>query len=154
MSSYDEDAIVREIMARGRAKKAVAQGVPEDITPYDEEIPAIEQVLEVINSRVGTMGNLEAFRTEIIERFAEVNWKVEVEVHEVEFDDGEKIYQFNPILLGRIQPLNRSGETDFDKRRWEVVNDPLGIAPDMKGKTMPFSEAMLHGGSALADPNN
>jgi hypothetical protein len=141
--TFDENAIVRDIMAR-------AAPPPEDLTPYDWELLEFEKVMASLQSKQGQTNDLENFRKEIIGRFAEVNWVVEVQVFET---DQEGLYAWDVNLVGRITPVSKTGESDFDRRRYDVVNDTLEIAPDLKGHTIPFSEALVHN-TALAQPNN
>lgn len=127
-------------MARGQAKRA-GQDIPEDLLPYDWELLQIEKVMAHINAKMGSRQDLENFRKEIIERFAEINWHVEVDVYD---SNVEGMYLFAPNLIGRLSPVNKEG-TDFERRQWEVRNDILGIAPEFdKGETVRFSEALVH----------
>lgn len=138
--AIDEDAIVRDIMARGQAAKQ-GHDIPEDLLPYDFELLEIEKVMTAINAKMGKVTDLENFRKEIVGRFAEINWHCEVEVYSTNADG---VYLFAPQLIGRINPINREG-TDYERRQWEVRNDILDIAPEFeKGETVPFSEAMVH----------
>ena len=116
--------------------------VVEDITPYDWEILLMEKVLHKLNQKTVLPQDIELFHQEVKERFAEINWRVEVQLYDT---TQEGTYIMRPILQGRITPIVPTGESDFERRQWEVRQDILEIAPDIeKGSTVKFNPDQLH----------
>lgn len=86
----------------------------------DSELLVIEKVLEKINERQGKGGvNLEAFRKEIIERFAAIGFRVEVKVYTT---DQEGLYWFEIELADRL-----AGQFDPDRQVHDVTHDILEL---------------------------
>ena len=116
--------------------------VVEDITPYDWEILLMEKVLHKLNQKTVLPQDIELFHQEVKERFAEINWRVEVQLYDT---TQEGTYIMRLILQGRITPIVPTGESDFERRQWEVRQDILEIAPDIeKGSTVKFNPDQLH----------
>lgn len=91
-----------------------------NIEIMDSEIIRIEAVLKKLNEKQGKGGvNQEAFRKEIIERFAEAGFKVDVKWYTTNV---EGVYMPEIDIIDRIE-----GEFDPDQMVHEVTNDLLGL---------------------------
>lgn len=112
--------------------------------PMDSEILEMEKVLAKVKAKEGKSTNLESFRKEILERFANIGWLANVDVWST--DTGA--FAFDVNLIDRISPSPHG--TDYERMKWEIVNDIAEIEPDKKGKTFEFSENGMHN-SDLAD---
>jgi hypothetical protein len=118
--------------------------VPNEVLPqidlYDSEIIQVEKVLEKLNAKQGSYVPVEAFRKEAIERFEEIGLVVNVQVYSC-MDEGGKplddVYAFDITISDRCERK----PFDFDRQRFEVINDVAGIEPDMKGVTFPVPDA-------------
>jgi hypothetical protein len=89
---------------------------------YDSEILMVEKVLERLGEKQRTAQNLEAFRKEIVERFAEIGFAVTAKVFETNQDD---VYAFDVQIDDRTAPH----VMDRDKQVHEAVEDILEILP-------------------------
>jgi hypothetical protein len=90
---------------------------------YDHEILDCEKVLKVLNERQGKSLDLEHFRVEMIERFAEIGLVGSVLVYETNV---EGVYLFEFQIEGRTEKM---AEFDFDRQVHEVRNDVLDLLP-------------------------
>lgn len=103
---------------------------------HDSEILRIERVVNVLNERRGTSLPLEAFRREIIERFAEqAGLKVNVKVFTT---TQEGLYAFTVEIIDRL-----GGEFDPDRQVHEVTNDLLELGEGGVIKTQ-VTDSGLH----------
>jgi hypothetical protein len=113
-------------------------GVDTSIELYDSDLLVIEAVLMMLNEKVGTRRNIQAFHDEIIGRFAEgvdgVGFRVSVTWHEYAVG-GQKVDGAMPeiMILGRIEE-----ETEFDRERQQaqVVGNILELPGQTKGETL------------------
>ncbi len=88
----------------------------------NEEILRIEAVMRKLHERTGTSYDLESFRREIIDRFVEVGFALDVLVYEVTYHGSdEKTYKFVPKLTGRF------GAPDLDRMVNDMIQDSLGL---------------------------
>lgn len=85
----------------------------------DSDIEKIGEVLAIINSRRQHYVILEAFRREVIERFEDIGFKVDVKAWETNLDG---VTAFDIEIQDRL-----SGEFDPDKMVWEATTDYLGL---------------------------
>ena len=109
---------------------------------YDDEILAAEKVLEALGKKQRTSQPLEAFRKEIVERFAEIGLDVFAKVYGT---NQEGVYAFEVEIRGRTVELK---QYDFDKQVHQVTNDILDILPNSeKGQTIKTSGLIVPGGS-------
>jgi hypothetical protein len=103
----------------------------------------MQVVMQDLNAnRVGKSLNLEAFRQEVVHRFEDIGWRVQVNTFETT-EPG--VYAFDFELQGRCNPHPEG--TDWERFGWEVRNDTEGVEPDKKdAPKMPFNPEMLHSG--------
>lgn len=93
------------------------------IEVQDSEIPRIEAVLQVLNSRgPGQRRDLESFRQEIMERFGAAGYRVDVRVYEAETYGSEMIYVYKIVIEERLE-----GQFDPDQQVAEVTSDILDL---------------------------
>lgn len=85
----------------------------------DSDILRIEEVIQIINERQGQYQVLESFRKEIIERFAEAGFKVDVRAFTT---NQEALYSFDIEIQDRL-----AGEFDPDKMVYEATHDILDL---------------------------
>ena len=107
----------------------------------DTEILRVEKVTQALNQRQGKMGtNLEAFRKEIIERFADIGFKVDVKVYTT---DQEGLYAFDIDITDRL-----AGQFDPDRQVHDVTNDILELGDSGVINTQQTASGLhlLHGG--------
>lgn len=91
-----------------------------NIEILDSEIIAIEKVLKKLQDKQGKGGvNQEAFRKEIIERFAEAGFKVDVKWYTTNV---EGVFMPEVSIVDRLE-----GQFDPDRMVHEVTNDLLGL---------------------------
>ena len=99
----------------------------------DADILRLEGVFRRLQSRQGERLNIEAFRQEMCERFADVGFEVFVQAH---YTNIEGVYAFDITINDRLE-----GQFDPDQMVHEVTNDLLGlgtggiIKSDLSGKT-------------------
>lgn len=111
---------------------------------YDTEVLAIEKVLEKLAIKQRTSQNLESFRKEIVERFAEIGFVVYAKVYET---NEPGVFAYEVEMRGRTEAFT----WDPDQMVHEVVNDVLDILPPSeKGQTIKTQkirpgEANTHG---------
>jgi hypothetical protein len=95
----------------------------------DSEIGQIGKVLDALHQKQGSTQNLEAFRQEIIGRFAEIGLIAEVKTYTVaDRATGVEIpdtFGFDIVDLTWIDKK----PFDFDQQVYEVTNDILEILP-------------------------
>ncbi len=106
--------------------------------PMDSEIIEMEGVLRSLKGAEGHSRNLEGFRREIVGRFQDIGWLVEVKCWKT---DGESI-AFDIDIVDRCE-RPRHG-TDYERMQWEIRNDILEIEPEKKGLTSVFNPETLH----------
>lgn len=106
--------------------------------PLDSEILEFEKVLGFLKAHEGKSRNLEGFRKEAIERFAEIGWVVEVRCYSTNTES----VAFDIDIVDRCE-RPRHG-TDYERMQWEIRGDILEIEPEKKGVILPFSEAGMH----------
>ena len=85
----------------------------------DSDILRLESVQRILNDRLGARLNLEAFRKEILERFGEIGFKVDVKVWTTQTPG---IYAFDIEIQERLE-----GKFDPDQMVHEAVNDVLNL---------------------------
>lgn len=85
----------------------------------DSDILRLEKVFRILESRAGTSRPLEAFRKEIIERFGEAGFKVDVKVWSTNLTG---VYQFDIEIQERLE-----GKFDPDQMVYEATHDVLGL---------------------------
>lgn len=85
----------------------------------DSDILRLEKVVRLLNDRVGSRLPLEAFRKEIVERFGEAGFKVDVKVWTT---GREGLYAFDIEIQERLE-----GQFDPEKMMHEVQHDLLGL---------------------------
>ncbi len=109
---------------------------------YDDEILAAEKVLKRLHAKQRTSQNLEAFRKEIVERFAEIGLDVFAKIYDT---NEEGVYSFEVEIRGRTVELK---QYDFDKQVHEVTTDILDLLPNSeKGQTIKTSGLIVPGGT-------
>lgn len=104
-------------------------GVSTLIELHDSDILRLEGVLRRLNTRLGTSVPLEGFRKEIIERFGEAGFGVNVRVFETNV---QSVYSFEIEICQRL-----GGAFDPDRMVHEVTNDILGLGEGGVIKTGP-----------------
>lgn len=90
---------------------------------YDSEILAAEKVLERLHEKQRKATNLESFRKEIIERFAEIGLSVDVKVWTT---NQEGVFGFDVEIIGRTEAI----KWDPDRMVHEVRTDILDLLPN------------------------
>lgn len=95
---------------------------------YDEDVLKLQAVHRQLEGRTYKSHNLHAFEEEILERFAEIGFKVDVKWYTVHSGGIEQAGVFAPVVevIGRCDPLT-AGEFDHDRQRHQVVNNLLGL---------------------------
>ena len=88
----------------------------------DSEIPQIEGVLRHLNAKQGKVVNLEGFRKEVIERFAEIGFKVDANAYEAKTFGKQDLIAWKIVIRERLV-----GEFDPNQQVREVVSDILGL---------------------------
>ncbi len=97
---------------------------------YDHEILAAEGVLKALHEKQRSHQNLESFRKEIVERFAEIGLVVYAKIYET---NQEGVFAFEVEIRGRTEAV----DWDPDQQVHEVVHDILDILPNSeKGQTI------------------
>ena len=89
---------------------------------YDSDFFKIEAVAKKLNESVGKPRQMEGFRKEILERFEEQGFRVNVKVWSTPVDG---VYTFDVEIVDRCEPL-RNGY-DHERQAWEVQNAILGL---------------------------
>lgn len=95
----------------------------------DSEVATLQEVLRTLNGRTYKPHNLDAFEREIVERFQEVGFRVDVKWYTARKGDArvEDTYMPEVEVIGRCDPL-KPGEFDHDRMREEVTRlNPLGL---------------------------
>lgn len=89
----------------------------------DSEVAELQRVHQELEGRTYKSHNLHAFEREIVERFQEIGFVVDVKWYTTQADG-----VFAPVVevIGRCDPL-KPGEFDHDQMRHEVVNNVLGL---------------------------
>lgn len=86
---------------------------------YDTEIPKIEHVIEILNTRAGKLANLEDYRREIVGRFEEIGFRVDVRCYETNV--GAVWYDIDIVARLDNQPMDR------DRQVYEATHDVLNL---------------------------
>lgn len=121
----------------------------------DSEVDLLQKTAETLQDRTYKTHNLAAFEREILERFQEVGFRVDVKWFTAQDEDGrpvEGVFMPQVDVVGRCTPL-KPGEFDHDQMRHEVVNNYLGlpsqdagiIKPDEKWTIEQAKEIHKHG---------
>lgn len=105
--------------------------VTASIELYESDILLIEKALKPLQAKQSKPVNLESFRKEIIERFAEQGFRVDVKVWDT---NQYGVYAFDLDILGRIERTEEG--FDHERMHHEVVNDLLDIDPSRKGEVI------------------
>ena len=96
----------------------------------DSDILRIESVVKILNDRQGKVLNLDAFRREAEERFAEAGFKVTVKAYTT---NQEGLYAFDIDINDRLE-----GEFDPDQMVHEATNDILDLGTGGVIKSAPL----------------
>lgn len=91
---------------------------------YDHERLAIQRVYAALTQSIGSRRDPESFRTEVIERFAEIGFQARVVYYEVEQEGGGAVIQPEISLVGRLERQEEG--FDHDLQAHEVQTDILG----------------------------
>lgn len=127
-------------MSDGLWTPGMDSGLNVGIEVYDSEIPLIESVLERLNQKQGKGGvNLEAFRKEIIERFAGIGFVVTVKLYTTNQED-----LYVPVI--EINGRTEKKEFDPDRMVHEVTNDILELGEGGVIKTEATDSGISAGG--------
>lgn len=90
----------------------------------DSEIAELQRVQATLNERTYKQHNLHAFEREIVERFQEVGFVVDVKWYETNLPG---VFAPEVEVVGRCEPV-KPGEFDHDRMRDEVTRiNPLGL---------------------------
>jgi hypothetical protein len=90
---------------------------------YDHEVAEIQRVHRLLQGRTAVRRDLQGFDDEIVERFAEIGFKVSVKWYETN-QEGAFIPEVE--IVGKCAPL-AAGSFDHDRQRHEVVNNLLKL---------------------------
>jgi hypothetical protein len=93
------------------------------VNVLDSEIRELQDVLRTLNDKTYRSHNLAAFEREIVERFQESGFVVDVKWYET---NAEGVFAPEVEVTGRCQPLGSDG-FDHDRQRHEVVTNVLGL---------------------------
>lgn len=98
---------------------------------YDSEVKILQETLATLQGRTYKRHNLQAFDDEVVERFAEKGFEVQVAWHET-----NERGLFMPVIevVGRIERLK---EFDHDRMRHEVVGNLLDLPSEDAGVIKP-----------------
>lgn len=102
----------------------------------DADILKIEQVVKILNERQGKVLNLDAFRREAIERFAEAGFKVDVKTYDT---NQQGLYAFEIDIQDRYE-----GQFDPDQMVHEATNDLLELGTGGVIKSAPIIAQEAH----------
>jgi len=86
---------------------------------HDSDILQMEKVLKLLRKRQGENVPLESFRKEVVDRFAEIGFKVSVQVFETNVPG---VYAFDFDITDRLE-----GEFDPNQQAWEATHDVLEL---------------------------
>lgn len=95
----------------------------------DSEIVDLQRVQATLNERTYKRHNLAAFEREIVERFQEIGFVVDVKWYET---NAPGVVVPEVEVVGRCEPV-KPGEFDHDRMRHEVVNNVLGLPEEDAG---------------------
>ena len=96
----------------------------------DSDILRIESVVKILNDRQGKVLNLDAFRREAEERFAEAGFKVTVKTYTTNQDG---LYAFDIEINDRLE-----GKFDPDQMVFETTRDILDLGTGGVIKSAPI----------------
>ncbi len=103
---------------------------------YDSDLLVMEQgPLAWMRSKQQSSMNLEDFRRAVVEKFADVGFKVDVKVYDT---NQEGVYAFDVEIREKIEKK----AFDFDRMTHEVVNNILEL-PDQAGGWIDTDKAMM-----------
>lgn len=93
------------------------------VNVLDSEMAALQEIHRTLEDRTYKRHNLAAFEREIVERFHEAGFLVDVKWYETNLPDVS-----SPVVevIDRCDPV-KPGEFDHDKMRHEVVHNVLGL---------------------------
>lgn len=121
-------------------------GLDAEIDLYEEDILAIQRVITALSQNIGKQRNLEGFRQEVINRFGEIGFEVDVKLYEAQREgEGDEFIHPSITITGRIEP-----EEEFDHARQarQVQTNIRGI----KGaETVDQKTSVSMSGSAVRD---
>lgn len=108
--------------------------VEAEIDLYDSELLEVRRVVSVLSEAQGTTRDLEGFRREVVDRFAEVGLVVDVRVYEARHENRpDVVHLFKIVLTGRTEPL---GEFDHERQAHEVRANLLDqLGQEDRGRT-------------------
>jgi hypothetical protein len=100
---------------------------------YDSDGLKIAPVVQRLNQHVFTITDFDAFREEVINRFGEIGYNVDVIWDEVyEFRSGGKSVEVREPTIQITSRVDPEAGFDFDRQVHEVTHDILGV--DEPGK--------------------
>jgi hypothetical protein len=85
----------------------------------DSDILKVEQVIKVINDQQGRRTDMDGFRRQIIDRFHDAGFVVEVKCYTT---NQRGLYAFDIEIRDRVE-----GEFDPERQVYEATNDILGL---------------------------
>lgn len=94
--------------------------VTKSLSVHDSEILKIERILNAMRIKAQSAVNYQAFQDEIIERFADIGFDVDVRWYETNV---ERVLMPEINIKGRVEPK----VFDSDQQVHEVTNDLLGL---------------------------
>lgn len=95
-----------------------------DIELYDSDRLALGRVAARLREHVGTRRTRESFAREVMERFAEEGYLVDVQVTTVETPGGDVIFHTGVTVAGRV---DIEAGYDHERQRHEVRANILGV---------------------------
>lgn len=111
------------------------------VEPYDREVILIEKVMQKLQARTALPLDQEAFRREIIARFEEIGFIVDVRWWTT---NEEGVYIPDIDLVDRCSPLPYGFDHEFHQH--EVLTDSLGIEGHKGDQKIKFNPEQLHEG--------
>lgn len=95
---------------------------------YDEDVLNLQGVHRALEGRTYKSHNLDAFEREIVERFQEIGFVVDVKWYTTHSNGVPVAGVFAPVVevTGRCAAI-KAGEFDHDRQRHQVVNNLLGL---------------------------
>lgn len=106
--------------------------ISSQIDLLDSDVLAIEEAVKPLQAKRGQRMHMESFRKEILDRFAEQGFKVDVKVWDT---DQPGVYAFDIDIVARMEPQ----PFDVERMQHEVRNDLLGLDNGAKGLIVPDS---------------
>lgn len=90
---------------------------------YDSEVATLQRIQAELQARTYKTHNLDAFDKEIVERFAQDGFRVNVLWYQTTV---EGVFAPEIEVIGRCAPI-QAGDFDHDQMRHEVVTNVLGL---------------------------